>query len=104
MRNHVAALAVMALSPVLFAPAVLAQGQTKGRGKGGKSAEPAVSVPHDPHDLNGVWNRSGGVLTMSNETPPMTAWGLAKFNATRPVYGPRAVPGGNDPMSTCDPL
>jgi hypothetical protein len=89
----------MVLAPVLFA-----QGQTKGRGRGGKSADPAVSVPHDPHDLNGVWSRSGGVLTMSNETPPMTAWGLAKFNANHPVYGPRAVPGGNDPMSTCGPL
>ncbi len=79
-------------------------GQGKGKGGGAKSTTPAVSVPHDPHDLNGVWSRSGGVLTMSNETPLMTPWGRAKFDATRPVYGPRAVPGGNDPMSTCDPL
>jgi hypothetical protein len=98
MRSHVVVVAVMLSAPVLFA-----QGQAKGRGQGAKSA-PAVSVPHDPHDLNGVWSRSGGVLTMSNETPPMTPWGLAKFNANHPVYGPRAVPGGNDPMSTCDPL
>ena len=96
--RYFAVFAVMGLAPVL-----LAQGQAKGRGKG-KSADPPVSVPHDPHDLNGVWSRSGGVLTMSNETPPMTAWGLAKFNANHPVYGPRAVAGGNDPMSTCDPL
>jgi len=84
-----------------------AQGQGKAKGKGkGKAAEPYVSVPHDPRDLSGVWRRQGGVLTMSNQVPPMTAWGKARFDAAKPVYGPRAVPGGfgNDPMSTCDPL
>jgi hypothetical protein len=91
--------AMMAVAPALF-------GQGQGKGKGKAPAPPAVSVPHDPHDLSGVWKRSGGVLTMSNETPPMTPWGKAKFDAAKPVYGPRAVPGGlgNDPMSTCDPL
>src|SRR5579863_10614919 len=89
----------MAVSPALF-------GQGKGKEKGKAAAPPAVSVPHDPHDLSGVWKRAGGVLTMSNETPPMTPWGKARFDAAKPVYGPRAVPGGlgNDPMSTCDPL
>src|SRR5262245_62538924 len=67
---------------------------------------PAPSVPHDPKDLSGVWTRTNRVLTMSNETPPMTPWGQAKFDAAKPVYGPRAVPGGlgNDPVMTCDPL
>lgn len=43
---------------------------------------------------------------MSAAPPALTPWGQAKFDATRPVYGPRAVQGGfgNDPMSTCDPL
>src|ERR1700704_1705363 len=87
-----------------FAPVLIVQAQGQGKGKGKAAEPPAPSVPHDPHDLSGVWRRSGGVLTMSNEAPPMTPWGLAKFNETRPVYGPRAVAGGNDPMSTCDPL
>ena len=43
-------------------------------------------------DLSGVWTRQSRVLTMSNEAPPMTAWGKAKFDAAKPVYGPRAVP------------
>jgi hypothetical protein len=99
----------MLLAAVLaFAPLLVLQGQGQGKGKGkGKAAEPpAPSVPHDPHDLNGVWRRSGGVLAMSNETPPLTPWGKTKFDAAKPVYGPRAFPGGlgNDPMSTCDPL
>src|ERR1700691_4097990 len=100
---------VLAVAAMLFVATVLfgqgqGQGQGQGKGKGKAPAPPAVSVPHDPHDLSGVWKRSGGVLTMSNETPPMTPWARARFDATRPVYGPRAVPGGNDPMSTCDPL
>ena len=60
----------------------------------------------DRRDLSGVWTRTSRILTMSSEVPPMTPWGEEQFNATRPVYGPRAVPGGfgNDPMSNCDPL
>src|SRR5437016_9842805 len=98
----------IALLAIVFAPHPPAQAQAQAQGKGKGKAKapepPYVSVPHDPHDLSGVWRRAGGVLTMSNETPPLTAWGKAKFDAAKPVYGPRAVPGGNDPMSTCDPI
>ena len=106
MRMRIACVVPMVLIPALFAQGQGAPEQGKGKGKGKEAAPPYVSVPHDPHDLNGIWRRSGGVLTVSNETPPMTAWGKAKFDAAKPVYGPRAVPGGygNDPMSTCDPL
>src|SRR5689334_3272741 len=99
MRGYWLVAAVILMTPLLFS-----QGQGKGKGKAPEA--PVVSVPHDPRDLNGVWRRVGGVLTMSNETPPMTAWGKARFDAAKPVYGPRAVPGGfgNDPMSNCDPL
>src|ERR1035438_8498201 len=101
MRSNFA-LAVVGM--MVVATALFGQGQGKGNGKA--SAPTAVSVPHDPHDLSGVWKTPGGVLTMSNETPPMTPWGKTKFDAAKPVYGPRAFPGGlgNDPMSTCDPL
>jgi hypothetical protein len=61
----------------------------------------------DPHDLSGIWEKSRGtLLTMSNEVPSFTPAGQAKFNATKPGYGPRQVPPaiGNDPMGTCDPL
>ena len=99
---------VAALSVVLFAlsvvPSVVLHAQ-QGRGAA-PTAAPPPSVPHDPRDLNGVWSRQRGFLGMSNETPPMTAWGKAKFDAAKPVYGPRAVAGGlgNDPVMTCDPL
>jgi hypothetical protein len=97
-------LAILALVAVAFAPFIVhAQRGQAGRGA---AAPTPPSVPHDPRDLSGVWSRQGRVLTMSSETPPMTAWGKAKFDAAKPVYGPRAVAGGlgNDPVMTCDPL
>ena len=104
MRARLAAVSLTLVAISLVVPPVHAQ-----RGRGGAAANaapPPPSVPHDPHDLSGVWARQRGVLTMSNETPTMTAWGKAKFDAAKPVYGPRAVPGGlgNDPVMTCDPL
>jgi len=71
------------------------------------SAKARPAARFDPHDLTGVWTKSRGtVLTLSKDAPPMTPEGLAKFNLTKPSYGPRAVPAalGNDPsMGTCDP-
>ena len=61
-------------------------------------------------DLNGVWNRGGGLRTLSDPPPPFTAGGQAKFNANKPSYNlpsrPRAIPPaqGNDPAGRCDPL
>ena len=96
-------LTLMLLLAVTASP--LAQRGQRGAGAA-PATPPAPSVPHDPKDLSGVWTRQSRVLTMSNEAPPMTAWGKAKFDAAKPVYGPRAVPGGlgNDPVMTCDPL
>ena len=81
--------------PALVAIVLLASVSLAQRGqRGAAPAPPAPSVPHDPKDLGGVWARQSRVLTMSNETPPMTAWGKSRFDAAKPVYGPRAVPGG----------
>src|SRR5688572_4433069 len=99
-RRHVF---IVILAALALSPAALAQQ----RGQRGAAPAPVPpSVPHDPKDLNGVWARQSRILTMSNETPPMTAWGKTKFDAAKPVYGPRAVPGGLgiDPVMTCDPL
>ncbi len=75
-----------------------------GRGARGNAPDPA-SVPHDPHDLNGIWN-FGGLRTLSNDPPPMTPEAKKKFDANKPSYGPRAIPPalGNDPAGNCDPL
>jgi hypothetical protein len=90
-------LAALAISPAGFAqtaPKQAAKGQAAGS--------------FDPHDLSGVWQKTRGILlTMSNQPPPFTPEGQAKFNAAKPLYGPRTVPGAksNDPsMGTCDPV
>jgi hypothetical protein len=102
--RFIASILVSLVTGMLTSPA-LAQRGLRG-GAAANAAPPAPSVPHDPRDLSGVWTRQSRVLTMSSETPPMTAWGKARFDAAKPVYGPRAVPGGlgNDPVMTCDPL
>jgi len=69
--------------------------------------EQAPATPRfDPHDLSGVWVlQRQKIFTLSSDTPPMTAWGQAKFNETKPGYGRRAIPPafGNDPIGNCDP-
>src|SRR5215210_7306020 len=54
------------------------------------SARTVRDQPFDSHDLSGIWGRNG--ITLSNDVPPMTAWGQAKFDAAKPGMGPRAVP------------
>jgi hypothetical protein len=91
---------------------------------------PGVSQPKpfNSHDLSGVWSMPTktnferhslndkrlniqdksipGEMRAQSYPPPMTAWGKAKFEATKPSYGPRSVPPGlgNDSVSICDPL
>jgi hypothetical protein len=76
----------------------------------------AQTAPPDPalsHDLSGVWMQYPdgdvpgvpGMNAVSNRTrPPLTPWGQAKFNAAKPLVGPRAVPGEeNNPELRCEP-
>src|SRR5262245_37500818 len=87
------------------------------------SGQSTAPVPFDPHDLSGIWNRTGGDRGYNNQVPPMTPLGLEKFNSNRPSYGRdldspdaaahpkehigrrRAVPPalGNDPTGECNP-
>src|SRR5438132_14318920 len=100
MRTRVMSLIVVVGVILLFSSMTFAQ--RGGRGRGGNAAFTPAG-PFDPHDLSGVWR--GGGESLSNQPPPMTAWGKAKFDATKPSYGPRAVPPavGNDPLGKCDP-
>ncbi len=93
-----------------------------GRGGAGRGGVPRVVPPEpcvnqwivpggcdigrvDPHDLSGVWTRSGGGGSLGNDVK-MTPAGEAKFMSNKPSFGPRMVPPalGNDPMGKCDPL
>jgi len=65
------------------------------------------------HDLSGVWMQYPdgdvpgvpGMNAVSNKTrPPLTPWGKAKFDAAKPLVGPRAIPGvENNPELRCEP-
>src|SRR5207245_2830473 len=98
MRTRVKSLFIVLALMLIVSSATFAQ-----RGGGRGNAAPTPTGPFDPHDLSGVWR--GGGESLSNQPPPMTAWGKAKFDATKPSYGPRAVPPavGNDPLGKCDP-
>src|SRR5215510_7905241 len=58
------------------------------------------------HDLSGVWQFApgGGGQGPGDNFPPLTPWGLAKYDANKPGYAPKAPPGGNDPILKCDPM
>jgi hypothetical protein len=71
------------------------------------------ATPVRSHDLSGVWMQYPdgdvpgvpGMNAVDDRTrPPLTAWGKEKFDAARPLVGPRAVPGEeNNPALRCDP-
>jgi len=96
-RVFTAVLAVLLVSSLAFAQ----RGRPDPR-RGVQYSGP--SVPHDPHDLTGIWR--GNAQSLSKEPPGITAWGKQQFDAHKPSYGPRAVPPalGNDPTGKCDPL
>jgi hypothetical protein len=74
------------------------------------AAKAAAASASNPHDLSGVWDfytrgvqGQGIYATPSRDHPPMTPWGQARYDAAKPGYGPKAQPGGNDPILKCDP-
>src|SRR5438093_10877195 len=102
MRNSFTRLFIALLVVLLVSSLAFAQ---RGRPDARRGVQPSgPSVPHDPHDLTGIWR--GNTQSLSNAPPPMTAWGKEQFDAHKPSYGPRAVPPalGNDPTGKCDPL
>lgn len=79
--------------------------QAQGAMVRGEDNSATKNLPYDPHDLTGTWQiRCRAGCTLSNDPPPMTAWGQARFDAAKPGLGPRGQPLGNDPMMICDPL
>ena len=79
-----------------------------GVAQGGQGGAPSATVAptFDPRDLSGFWLGRNRALALSDQPPPRTPWGEAKFNSYKPSYGPRAIPPalGNDPVGNCDPL
>src|SRR5260370_35425877 len=76
------------------------------------AANSSTNAP-STHDLSGVWmqyadgtepgfGRMNGVD--DRVRPPLTPWGQARFNAAKPLMGPRAVGGAEDSAALhCQP-
>ena len=120
MRNHLVNATLTLLALLVFSCVTFAQTYgTKAYAPGAWKPDelpPSVSQPKpfNPHDLSGVWSMPTktnferhslndkrlniqdksipGEMRAQSYPPPMTAWGKAKFEATKPSYGPRSVP------------
>jgi len=73
------------------------------RGQSAAQTEIAKTDPGAPTvDLSGVWegdvpsDNSWAVYAFSPDIPPMTPWGMKKYLATKPSYGPRGVDPSTD--------
>jgi hypothetical protein len=135
MRTRLASLfgllVLLLVPPALFAQTYGTPGYSPGAWKPEELAKrPATPAkPFNPHDLSGVWSyptRPGyferhsfndkwldikeknvpDQMKSQIYPPKLTPWGQAKFDATKPSYGPRSVPPGegNDDVSTCEPM
>ena len=94
------------------------RGQNGAPGAAKAPSAPKPATAGTTPDLSGVWRRTRRppdnkrkytlyeiALTLTNEEPPMTPWGLEKFKAARPNVGPHAVTLAqtNDPVAQCFP-
>ena len=122
--------AILAFSAVSFAQTYGTPGYAPGTWKPQELPKDlSKPKPYNPRDFSGVWSSptKAGYFErhalndkwlpiqdksipdqMRSQTypPPLTDWGKAKFEATKPNYGPRSVPPGlaNDTVSTRDPM
>ena len=109
--------AVLAFSPVGFAQS--AQQSKTNRAKTNTAetekapATATATTEHLSRDLSGVWMQyddgtAPGFARMNGvddrTRPPLTPWGQEKFDAAKPLMGPRAVGGQEDSAALhCDP-
>lgn len=97
-----------AILGMILAPANF--GQASQAPEGTKTQTTAASLSHD---LSGVWMPypdtivppgTGKNAIDQSTRPPLTPWGKARLDATKPLLGPRAVPGQeNSPSLKCTP-
>src|SRR5690349_19186422 len=100
MRNCLTAFALLA---ALGFPCGL-RGQNGAPGAAKGPSAPKLATAATTRDLSGVWRRSRRppddkrkytlyeiALSLTNEEPPMTPWGVEKFKAAKPNVGPHAV-------------
>ncbi|HEV7966574.1 MAG TPA: hypothetical protein VGP19_03325 [Candidatus Acidoferrales bacterium] len=90
---------------MVFVPASFAQ-TGNAPGKPQTPAAGPASAPALSHDLSGVWMPYSTHMDGIDEKlrPPLTPWGQARFDASVPLVGPRAIAGQeNNPALHCEP-
>ena len=102
MRKFVGTWILLIASVLISSPGARAQTITK---ENGQSATANPQTPKEIPDLTGVWDTQNpqgfqpATATFPGEMPSLTPWGQAQLEATRPAYGPRAVPDSTDPVN-----
>src|ERR1700722_18735614 len=81
--------------------------QAANQGAPQQTANPPAGS-YSPRDLSGVWNALRNPYDFSSFSkgdPPMTAWGMEQFKATKPSQGSRGVvlKDTNDRVYQCYP-
>jgi hypothetical protein len=99
---------VLFVGVVALAPVILAQTSAPSAAETTQLTSASFS-----HDLSGVWMPypetdvppGTGKNAINQATrPPLTPWGQARLDASKPLLGPRAIPGQeNSPSLKCDP-
>jgi hypothetical protein len=100
------AVATLSFSTVLmFSAALLGQSGGQATGQLATAMEQSTTASHD---ISGVWSATAGVYgfaSFSEDDPPMTSRGRARFNAAKPSQGPQGVKltETNDKVYKCSP-
>jgi hypothetical protein len=95
-----------ALAAVLnFSPTPFARSSDQPRPQGTATSPQSTTANHD---LSGVWNAKSGLYqyaAFSEDEPPMTPWGKAQYDLSRPSQGPHGVKleETNDKVYKCAP-
>jgi len=112
MRHRVTSSLGVLVATLTVLPNVLAQKGSRSRTTRPPAAAPAAAAPLS-HDLSGIWMQYAdgtdpGFARMNGVDdrvrPSLTPWGQAKFDAAKPLMGPRAVGGAEDSAALhCEP-
>lgn len=112
MRYRWSGLFCVLVGASIFSPAFYARTSPSAGAKRPEAAG-ATSTEGLSHDLSGVWMQyddgtAPGFARMNGvddrTRPPLTPWGQAKYDAAKPLMGPRAVGGQEDSAALhCDP-